>query len=225
MRVPRRLALLALAGAGTAYLRKVHRYRDPVRFSDPRPGELLCPADGMVSFVRRIEQGQASHGHTEELDWPVSELFRDEVPQEGWLVGLLVSPLDVLYTSAPADGEVRAVRHVPGSRLPLGGRHLLQMAARQPVDLLGAPGTRANERLVLTFQTSAGDVHVAAIGSRRGLQGTTYLNQGDTVRAGHKALFLPEGGLVVVYFPLSVLPQVGVGDRVQGGQTVMARSA
>lgn len=218
MRVPRRLALLALAGAGVTYLRKVHRFRDPVRLHDAQSGELLCPADGVVSFVRHIDQG-----HAEELDWRIAELFKMEVSPEGWLVGILISPLDVHYTYATAEGLVSRATHIPGGRQALGGKHLLKMAARQPVDLLNTPGTRENERLVYTQQTPIGALQVAAIGSRLGLQPTTYLTEGDDLQAGRKALFLPEGGLVVTYFPPSVLPQVSVGERVTGGQTVLAR--
>ena len=219
MRVPRRLALLALAGGSALYVRKIHRYRDPVRLGEAGPGELLCPADGRVSFVRHIDQG-----HAEALDWPISELFQGDVPREGWLVGILLSPLDVHYTYAPVSGKVTSTRSMPGGRHSLGGQHLLQLAAQQPVDLLGSRGTRDNERHVYTQDTPGGAVHVVAVGSRAGLQGTTYLKVGDDVRAGHKALFLPEGGLVITYFPLSARPQVSVGERVVGARTVMART-
>ena len=143
MRIPRRLALLALAGAGVVYVRKIHRYRDPVRQSAAQPGELLAPADGTVSFVRHIDQG-----HAEELDWRVAELFRRDVHREGWLVGVLISPLDVHYTYAPAGGAVTSSTHLTGAKHPLGGKHLLQIAAQQPVDLLDTPGTRENEQKI-----------------------------------------------------------------------------
>ncbi|MHA0034060.1 phosphatidylserine decarboxylase [Deinococcus sp. PESE-38] len=55
-----------------------------------------------------------------------------------------------------------------------------------------------------------------------GLQAVTYLDEGQTVRQGNKAAFLAEGGLVLLALPGSVTPQVSVGERVRGAETVVA---
>lgn len=219
MRISRRLALLAAVGGGFTYVRKVHRFRDPVRLPAAEAGALLSPADGMVSFVRHIDQG-----HAEELDWRVAEMFREAVAPEGWLIGILVGPLDVHYTYFPHNGEVLSAQHHAGQKLPLGKNHLWPIMWQQPVDLLDTPGTRENERATYTQQTELGKVVVASVGSLWGLQATAFAQPGDRVRIGNKAHFLPEGGLVVVYLPVDLLPAVSVGDRVLGAQTVLART-
>lgn len=218
MRIPRRLALLAAGAAGFTYVRQVHRFRDPVRLPAPAPDSVLSPADGKVSFVRHIDQG-----HAEELNWPLSELLGQGVKPEGWLIGILVGPLDVHHTYFPADGHLSAVQHTPGQKQALGKNHLLPIMLQQPVDLLDVPGTRSNERFMYTLQSSLGPVQVVYVGSLWGLQATSYAQQDDAVRVGNKAAFLPEGGLVITYVPLKLRPAVSVGEQVTGAQTVLAR--
>lgn len=218
MRIRRLLALPLAAAGGFAYVRQIHRFRDPVRLPAPQPGELLSPADGMVSFVRHVDQFRA-----EELDWSVAELFPGLSAPEGWLIGILVGPLDVHYLYQPADGKVGALKHTPGGKDALGKGHLLPIVLGQPADLLDVPGTRSNERLNYTLHTAVGELHVAAVGSLWGLQAISYLQEGDEVQAGHKALFLPEGGLVLAYLPMTQLPAVSVGEKVRGAETVLSR--
>ncbi|WP_291424036.1 phosphatidylserine decarboxylase [Deinococcus sp.] len=229
MRLPRRVLLLSTLSAGAVvYLRLVYRFRDPVRLPVQQPGgQLLSPADGVVSFIRRIDLGTVAG-----YDRPLAQLAATPAPlHEGWLVGVVVGPLDVHYTYLPTGGEVertghRAAEdqgsecHVP--RLP----QLLPLLAGQvtdlPHDLLPSEAVASNERYSYTLSGEAGRVTVTQIALTCPLQATTYLHEGDSVRAGNKATFLPEGGLVIVHLSADWRPEVEVGQRVVGAQTTLA---
>jgi phosphatidylserine decarboxylase len=206
------------------YLRSVYRFRDPVRVPSAGPGMVLSPADGVVSFVRRIEDGKVqSDALNAALN--VEDLLGTAAIQGGWLMGIFVGPLDVHYVYQPLDGRVRDVQHT-GSRSNvalLGPVEALLMLAGQPTDLLAGRGTLENERLSAVIEgVEAGPVTVTLVAPGAGLQATAYLRAGDSASAGHKAAFLAEGGLVVVHFPAALTPQVSVGERVTGAQTVIA---
>lgn len=221
----RLLRLLPLVAAGLAwYLRKVYRFRDPVRIVDAAPGVVLSPADGVVGFVRRVGNGHIRAG----LNGTPLQL-RDVlgVPgADGWLLGVFVGPLDVHYTYQPASGQVTAVKQrcsrANAPLLSLPGL-LRVLTGGRPPELLHTRATLENERLSVRTQTECGDITVTLIGPGSGLDATASLREGAQGRAGYKLAFLPEGGLVLLHLPDALIPQVSVGDRVLGTQTVIAR--
>lgn len=211
------------------YLRSVYRFRDPVRVPPTGPGVILSPADGVVSFVRRIQDGKIQSDALNAALNVGDLLGSAAAAQNGWLMGIFVGPLDVHYVYQPQAGQVTDVQHT-GSRSDvalLGPGEALSMLAGQPTDLLGGRGTLENERLSFVVQGSgmqgeAGPVTVALVAPGAGLKTTSYLKEGDTASAGHKAAFLAEGGLVLLSLGAELTPQVGVGERVSGAQTVIA---
>ncbi|BDP41991.1 hypothetical protein DAETH_19600 [Deinococcus aetherius] len=218
-RLSRLVLPLAALAAAVWYVRGVRRYRDPIRIPPQDAGAVLSPADGLVCFVRCIEGGEV---RVETLAAPLRarDLIGADV-REGWLVGLVNGPLDVHFAYAPVSGTARGSQHL-GSRLnlPVGGPGLL---LGRPADLLGTRGAVENERHVTTLTTEKGDVSVTLVAGRGGLNATTYVRPGDETRAGHKLAFLEEGGLILLTLPGHAAPQVSVGDRVTGAETVVAR--
>ncbi|GGO35281.1 phosphatidylserine decarboxylase [Deinococcus humi] len=218
----RRLLLPIAAGTAAWYLRSVYRFRDPVRVPPTQPGAVISPADGVVSFVRRTEGGKVQSDALNAA-LKVEDLLGAAV-QNGWLMGIFVGPLDVHYVYQPVSGQVTDVQHI-GSRSNaalLGPVEALSMLAGQPTDLLAGRGTLENERLSAEIKGEVGQVAVTLVAPGAGLQATSYLKPGDSASAGHKAAFLAEGGLVVVHVPAELTPQVSVGERVTGAQTVIA---
>ncbi|GHF53038.1 phosphatidylserine decarboxylase [Deinococcus metalli] len=220
----RRLFPLVAAGLAAVYVRQVHRFRDPVRVLGAADGEVVSPADGVVAFVRRVEAGEVTAG-TNGAAVPVQEVL-GTAAEDGWLLGVLIGPLDVHYTYQPVSGTVTGVRRMDG-RTPTPLLTLLARAALlagRPTDVLGAPGTRNNERLSVTLGSDAGDVTVALVAPGAALDAMPYVKEGDRARAGNKLAFLPQGGLVLLHLPGHLTPLVTVGEHVTGMQTVVARS-
>ncbi|PTA66811.1 phosphatidylserine decarboxylase [Deinococcus arcticus] len=221
MRARSALPLLA-AAAGAWYLRSVYRYRDPVRLPPSAPGEVLSPADGVVCAVRRVEGGQVAG----EPPLDVSALLGTPQVADGWLIAVFVGPLDVHYVYQPVSGPVRAAGHV-GARtnVPLvGAAEALALLSGRPADLLTRRGPLENERLVSVTRSGAGEVTLTLVAPGAGLRGTSFTRAGDEARAGHKAAFLEEGGVVLLRLPADHEPTVRVGERVQGALSVVARA-
>lgn len=218
----RRFLFLAALGATTLLVRSLVRGRDPVRLPRSSAGEVLSPADGVVASVRRIEAGEIGA----EPSLRVEELTGQAVG-EGWLVGLLTGPLDPRYVYAPVGGTVEDV-HLTGGP---GGGPLLNLMEKarlllgQPTDLLTRPNLRRNERHTTRLGTGVGGVGVTLIAGERGLGAITYARPGDVLQPARKLAFLEgRSGAVLLTLPPQVTPQVIVGDRVTGGETVVART-
>ncbi|THF84828.1 phosphatidylserine decarboxylase [Deinococcus sp. KSM4-11] len=219
----RRLLPVAAAGLAAVYLRKVHRFRDPVRVLSAPAHDVVSPADGVVCFVRRVTGGAVEAGPDGRSMQVDALLGMDSA--DGWLLGIALGPLDVHYTYQPVSGTIMAVTHQGSDRNvrllnPLARAGLL---ASRPADLLAHPGILTNERLSISMQAEAGPVTVTVIAAGRALDAMPYVKEGDRARAGYKLAFLPHGGLVVVHLPASLTPLAAVGDHVTGMQTVIAR--
>lgn len=216
MRVPRRVWMLAAAGAALTYGRTVHRYRDPVRLARPGPGELLAPADGRVAFVRRVTGGRLD---VPGLNGPLEAADLLGAPAglaDGWLLGVHVGALDVRFVTAPLAGAVEAA--------PFHGSRVNVPLAGPAGNLLAGRGTLENERLTLRLTGPDGTpVTLALVAPGQALNARRYVAPGDTVQAGVKLAFLPEGALVLLHIPEAFVPQVSVGGRVQAGLTPLAR--
>ncbi|GAA0504693.1 phosphatidylserine decarboxylase [Deinococcus depolymerans] len=210
---------LVVAGAALWYVRSVYRFRDPVRLPRVGPGEVLSPADGTVSFVRRVQGAQADGVN-------VAGLLNVPEAADGWLIGILVGPLDAHYVYQPVAGQVARVTHraAPVNVPLLGAGAAAGFLAGRVSDLLGARGTLENDRLTSVTVTPFGDVTVTLVAPGAGLRVTAYQQAGDAGRAGFKAAFLEEGGLVLLHLPAAFTPVVGVGERVLGAHTVAARA-
>ncbi|MFB9992140.1 phosphatidylserine decarboxylase [Deinococcus oregonensis] len=226
MTLLRRILPLAAAGAALYYVRGVYRFRDPVRLPPADAGTVLAPADGLVCLVKRVTGGQI-YADSAPHPIPVSDLMGlPGAAQEGWLVGLYMGPLDVHFTYHPVSGAVTRAHHT-GSRQNtslLSAGAAASLLAGRPADLLATRGTLENERHALTTQTPHGEVTVTLVAPGSGLNATTYTREADTVRAGNKSAFLNEGGLVFLLLPAGLTPQVTVGERVLGAETVVARA-
>lgn len=216
------------AGVAAWYLRRVYRFRDPVRLPQAGPVDVLSPADGTVSFVRRVQAGQVEQVRVPDLlNGPDASAPGASAPGagDGWLIGVFVGPLDVHYAYQPVSGTVTHVarRDAAAGNVPLAGAGAaLGFLAGRAADLLVTRGTLENARLSSVTATPFGDVTLTLVAPGRGLRGVSYQREGDEGRAGFKAAFMQEGGLVLLHLPPAFTPSVGVGDRVTGAQTVVA---
>lgn len=226
MTLLRRLLPLAAAGAALYYLRGVYRFRDPVRLPTADADTVLAPADGVVCFVKRVTDGQID---ADSAARPISASDLSGVPEaapDGWVLGVYMGPLDVHFTYHPVGGDVTRAHHT-GSRRDaplLSTGTAVSLLTGRPADVLGTRGTLENERHAFTTQTPQGEVTVTLVSPGSGLKATSYTRGGDTVRAGNKSAFLEEGGLVLLFLPATLTPQVSVGERVLGAETVVARA-
>ena len=179
--------------------------------------DLICPADGAVSQIGRIEessllQAKGRHFSTWALlggDEERAAQFRD-----GHFATIYLSPRDYHRVQMPLDGELVATRYVPGKLFSVNG------ATAEGVDRLFA----RNERLICYFETSVGPMAMVLVGAMivagidtvwegqiapppRALRDRDYRNLPAPVRLGRGEEMgrFKLGSTVILLFPENVM--------------------
>ncbi len=132
---------------------------------------------------------------------------RVEADEKGTFVSVFLSPLDVHVNRAPIDGTVTAVDYVKGKKNP---------ATSNEASLV-------NERNSITIENSRMTVvctQIAGIVARRIV---CHSKKGDNLRLGEKFGLIKFSSRTDLRMPASAELLVSVGDRVVGGETIIAR--
>lgn len=160
-----------------------------------------------------------------------------------------VTPVREGLVVSPADGRVSAIESVtPPADLDLGTEMRTRISVflsvfdvhinRTPVPgkvvrkvyipglFLNAELDKAsedNERSCFTVETASGTrigcVQIAGLVARRIV---TFIDEGNTVAPGERIGLIRFGSRVDVYLPPGATPQVAIGQRAIGGETVLA---
>jgi phosphatidylserine decarboxylase len=184
-------------------------YRDPERSVPDSRACVVCPADGVVKYIKQIE-GNAV---------PLSTKGREAVelapgllsilPEgKGYLVGIGMSFLDVHVTRAPIGGKVTFTEHVDG------GFHSL----KKPEAVC------RNERVNQVIENDRFGVGLIFIASRLVRRIVSRVGVGCWVTPGQRIGMIRFGSQTDLVLPLrnDLRVRVNVGDRVRAGETVIA---
>ncbi len=232
MTIPRWFKVAVGIGAAVAgvnwFLRRVWFYRDPLRLPPSEPNFIVAPCDGKVVYIRPVVQGVV---FAEKLGRaiPITEITRAEWgdTDEGWLIGIYMSPFDVHYNYAPVSGVVQRIVYTPArANLPmLDLWEYIQMAwLRRAVDLLGKRFQLENERQTLFLQNGTVRLAMVEIADKFVNKITTYVQEGQAVQVGQKLAFIGRGSQVdLLIFTRQIEILTRVGAQVYGGETPIAR--
>ena len=121
-------------------------------------------------------------------------------------VGIFLSVLDVHVNRSPFLGTIEKTHYSAGEFLD--ARHL-------EVDI-------RNENQTWLLRTSRGPILVRQIAGLIARRIVGWKKQGDSVTTGERIGMIRFGSRTDLYFPASCTPQVQVGQRVVGGQTILA---
>lgn len=174
----------------------VYFFRDPKRVTPSRSGLVIAPADGRVimitDVVPDIDLGLGQESHTR--------------------ISIFLNVFDVHVNRSPVDGEVVHTHYRPG-------KFLNASLDKASVD---------NERNALAIVMSGehpyagqkiGVVQIAGLIARRIL---CTVKPKDTLQAGERFGLIRFGSRTDIYLPKGVKPLVCVGQRMIGGETVLA---
>ena len=128
-------------------------------------------------------------------------------PGEWQWISMFLSPLDVHVNRTPAAGTVTRVEYHPGRFLP---------AYR-------AEAGELNEWTEVWFDTPRGPVVVRQIVGILARRIVCRLAVGEQVAAGQRFGVMKFGSRIDMFVPLSATIATRVGDKVVGGETVIAR--
>lgn len=168
-------------------------FRDPVRIVPQGDHLVIAPADGRVSKI------------DEKIDWPAE--LDAEISGKATRVSIFLSVLDVHVNRTPVGGTVRETVYYPGKFL----NAELDKASEENERCLVLVDTPSEKPVVVT--------QIAGLIARRIIN---TLKADDVVEAGGKMGLIRFGSRLDVYMPSTVKPQVMVGQRMVGGETIIA---
>lgn len=221
------LAIAAVAGLGVLFLRTIWFHRDPLRTPVETEGVLVAPADGMVVYTRRFQDGHVVSDKLGE-QIPITEITHmGEASGEGWMLGIYMSPLDVHFNYAPCSGVVEAIHHQDAARnLPMVDmwEYVRIVWLRRLVQLYGRRFHLENERSTMFLQAGTLRLALVLIADKFVNKIKCFVTPGQAVDCGGKLAFIGRGSQVdIVMFDKRVELLVSPGMHVTGGQTVIAR--
>ena len=172
--------LFVVPFAGVA-LFMLYFFRDPKRNVPSGSGLIVSAADGRVT---RIES-------------------RDD----GKLVSVFLSPLDVHINRSPITGKIASIDYIEGRKMPATSDNASLVNERNSLIIVG-------EDVTVTC------TQIAGILARRIV---CWPKSGDNLERGQKFGLIKFGSRTDILMPANVEIKVSVGDRVVGGETVIAR--
>lgn len=132
---------------------------------------------------------------------------RIEETDEGKLISVFLSPLDVHINRSPIAGRIKSVTYTRGKKLPATSNNASFVNERNSLTIEGAKVT-----VVCT--------QIAGILARRIV---CWNKEGDNLDLGQKFGLIKFSSRTDVLMPNNVDILVKVGDRVRGGETVLAK--
>jgi phosphatidylserine decarboxylase len=170
-------------------------FRDPWRVTPDRPGLIVSPADGIV-----VALGPAP---------PPPELEMGAIPVPR--IGIFLNLFDVHVARAPVGGRVAARRYTKG-RFVNASLDKASLDNERLAIRIAPPGAPA-ETPEIAF------VLIAGLVARR-IVCPAY--EGQLLAAGERIGLIRFGSRVDVYIPPPYVPLVALGQRMVGGETVLA---
>jgi phosphatidylserine decarboxylase len=187
----------------------VRFYRDPDRVPPEGENIILSPADGIIKYIKHIEKGKipfSSKGkESVKLSPPLTDILKNE---QGYLIGIGMSFLDVHITRAAISGRLSYVKHIKGC-----------FSSLKQED---AP--YRNERLIEIIENDKYKIGLIQIASRLVRRIVAYVREGDELDLGQKIGMIKFGSQVDVVLPESedLTIKVRVGEQVYGGISIIA---
>ncbi|MCX7831520.1 MAG: phosphatidylserine decarboxylase [Actinobacteria bacterium] len=216
--------LLILISGIVYYLRYIYFFRDPERISPANPDYLYSPCDGLVVYVKKVVRGEIV---SEKLGKKIriEEISGSKNGErinidEGWLVGIYMSPLDVHFNYAPQHSKVKKVFYKSAKvNYPMVDlwEYMKMTYLKRAVDNFSKKFHLENERNTIVLDVSGQDVVLIEIADKFVNKIDCFVKPGDYLKAGQKISFIRRGSQVdVLVSSTSFEPVVSKGERVKG---------
>ncbi|MBT9130798.1 MAG: Phosphatidylserine decarboxylase proenzyme [candidate division WS2 bacterium] len=209
------------------FLRFVWFFRDPIRVPALDKDLILSPADGKVIYIYPIKgRSIKSIKNGEEIS--IAELSgNSELPEEGWAIGIYMSPLDVHFNYSPIEGKVvfwqRITTHLNLPMVDL-WEYINLTYLRKGVNLFGKKFHLQNERASLVIENQRLKVGVVEIADKFVNKITPLIKEGDLVKKGQKIGFISRGSQVdLLIFRTDIEILVKKGQQVYGVLTPLVK--
>lgn len=156
-------------------------FRDPKRNIPTEENIIVSAADGKVTRIEEKENGK--------------------------LVSVFLSPIDVHINRAPIAGKIVKVDYIKGKKVP---------ATRDDSSFV-------NERNSITLQNDKMSVVCTQIAGILARRIVCWNKTGDNLKIGEKYGLIKFSSRTDLLMPMEVEILVKIGDRVVGGETIIAK--
>ncbi len=184
-------------------------FRDPEREPPEGGNTIISPADGVVIYNKRIEEGMIPISEKNGRKIPLKEFVHSDVfSRGGHLIGISMSFLDVHVNRAPLGGTITHLNHIQGSFLSLKRKEAVF----------------ENERVCTVIDNGDFKVGIVQIASRLVRRIVPYMGVGDGVQRGQRMGLIRFGSQVDVIIPDSPALDIRVvpRQRVTAGVSILA---
>lgn len=224
------VSVLALVGllAFFLYWRLYYFLRDPLRTVPEGEDKIVAAADGFVTYVKPVRQGEVPFAVKSRRVIPLVELIglEHETRLSGHLIGTYMTEYSVHRNRVPISGEIIFCRRRPADGF---NRSMARMSAnllfrRQPCDE-GCEYLLTNERLTIGIRHASGMlVTVTQIADVWINRIVAWVTVGDVVQRGQQYGMIRFGSQCDVFLPDAMVDTILVkpGQYVFAGETVVA---
>lgn len=162
---------------------------------------------GFMAYFFRDPERQIPQGDDIVISCADGRVTRVEETDDGKFVSIFLSPLDVHVNRAPIAGRVVRVEYIKGKKNP---------ATSNEASLI-------NERNALTIEGERMTVKCTQIAGIVARRIVCWSKEGDSLGLGERFGLIKFSSRTDLLMPKEVDVLVGIGDRVVGGETVIAR--
>jgi phosphatidylserine decarboxylase len=185
-------------------------YRDPDRVPPPDKNAILSPADGRVIYVKTIESGNVPFSVKKGRKFSLDEFLQSDLfSKGGYLIGIMMSYLDVHVNRAPITGRITLMKHIKG----------LFVSLKREEAIL------QNERVFTVIDEGHFKLGIVQIASRLVRKIVPFLQEGQEIQRGERLGIIRFGSQVDLILPnvSSLRVLVSPGDKVKAGLSIVAR--
>jgi len=221
------VSILVVVLAAFVFWRYVWFFRNPDRTA-PDGENIVCPADGTVVYVKRVEPGESVISIKQGVQARIQDILKEDVDSPKYLVGIFMSPFNVHYNRAPLAGTVESIKHHPavGGNVHMGPMHMRTILKQEPYyenSLHIVQNERTITRIRGSFKGRELSTYVVQIGGKSVHGIESYFREGEIVGKGAIFGMIRIGSQVDLVIPrcegMSI--KVRPGDSVRAGETVV----
>jgi phosphatidylserine decarboxylase len=158
-------------------------FRDPRRAIPDEEGIIVSAADGTVTRIEETEQGK--------------------------LVSVFLSPLNVHVNRSPIAGKITKIEYVRGKKIPATSNNASFVNERNSLTITG-------DRMTVVCTQIAGILARRIVCRRK---------EGDNLAIGERFGMIKFSSRTDLLIPTDVDIAVKIGDKVRGGETIIAKAA
>ena len=200
-------------------------FRDPQR-RPPSGRVVVAPADGVVLYVRDVTDGRAPSPLKQGTPVELSEwVGAVDLPRDGALIGIYMTPLSVHYNRAPVAGKVKCVvaRSARHENLSMTRTFMRLLWNMRPYEE-DSRYVVENARNTIVFDGEA-PMAIVQIADRYVSCVDCFVREGQSVAAGEKVGMIRMGSQCDLFVPRAsgVAITCAPGQRVRAGESVLGR--